>query len=266
MHNNLRSLRKSAVEEMTDNPYNLLGKTILITGASSGIGRAVAVECSKMGATAFILVGRNKEALDETASLMDGSCSAKTICCDISDKPTLEKFIEELPLIDGFVCNAGINKMKPVQFYSVSDIESVFDINCIAPMLMVKMLVRKKKFRQYASVVFTSSISGFSNVSVGNGIYGASKGALTSFMKYAALELSPRNIRCNAVHPGRVETPLIYNSMIGDDVLKKDIEKYPLRRYGKPEEVAYAIIYFLSDAASWVTGTSLVVDGGRSLV
>ena len=114
-------------------------------------------------------------------------------------------------------------------------------------------------------MVFTASITGYNNVAPANGIYGTSKSALSAYMKYAALELAGKGIRCNAVHPGRINTPLISNRMLTEEDVAKDVEQYPLKRYGEPSEVAYAIIYLLSDAASWVTGTNLVIDGGRSL-
>ena len=116
-----------------------------------------------------------------------------------------------------------------------------------------------------SSVVFTASISAYGNVAPANGIYGASKSALSTYMKYAALELAGKGIRCNAVHPGRIQTPLIENKLLTMEDVAKDIDVYPLKRYGKPEEVAHAIIYLLSDASLWVTGTHLVIDGGRSL-
>lgn len=251
---------------MRSNPYGLEGKSILITGASSGIGRATAVECSRMGASQCILVGRRQDALEETRSLMHKDCEAILYVCDLAEAENLKTLAEQLPAFDGIVLNAGINRMKPLQFYSESDLDSIFSINCFSPILLLRHLVKKKRLNRGASVVFTASISGHSNVSVGNGVYGASKSALTAFMRYAALELAPRQIRCNAVHPGRVITPLIMSDVTDDETIRQDIEKYPLKRYGNPEEVAYSIIYLLSDAARWVTGANLVVDGGRSLV
>ena len=132
-------------------------------------------------------------------------------------------------------------------------------------MLLLKYLVKKKKLRNPSSVVFTASISGYNNIALANGIYGTSKSALSAYMKFAALELAGKGIRCNAVHPGRVNTPLISSSWLTKEDVIKDIEQYPLRRYGNPEEIAYAIIYLLSDASAWVTGTNLVIDGGRNL-
>ncbi len=251
---------------MNRTPFDLSGKTILITGASSGIGKATAIECSKKGASRCILVARNGEALRETASQLDDCCEGIVMVCDLSDADSIEEMVNDLPTIDGTVCNAGINKMQLVQFYSKKDIESIFSVNCFSPMILMKYMVKKKKLANPSSVVFTASISGHSNVAPANGIYGASKSALSAYMKYAALELASKGIRCNAVHPGRVETPLIYNGIIDNESIRADIEKYPLRRYGKPEEIAWSIIYLLSDAASWITGTNLVIDGGRSLI
>lgn len=250
---------------MNRSPFDLYGKTILITGASSGIGRATAIECARMGASRCILVARSEDALMATASLMDDNCEGIVEVCDLSDSASIEKMVKELPLIDGLVCNAGINKMQLVQFYTEKDIENIFSINCFAPMLLMKYIVRKKKLANPSSVVFTASISGHSNVATANGIYGASKSALSAYMKYAALELAPKGIRCNAIHPGRVETPLIHNVAMDDEAVRSDIMKYPLRRYARPEEIAWSIVYLLSDASAWMTGTDLVIDGGRSL-
>lgn len=250
---------------MNPNPFGLEGKTILITGASSGIGRATAIECASLGAARCILVARNKENLEATAKLMNNSCEATVHPCDLSNTTEIEQMVDNLPPVDGVVCNAGINKMQLIQFFNEEDIERIFNVNCIAPMLLLRMLVRKKKLAKPSSVVFTASISGHSNVSPANSIYGASKSALSAFMKYAALEFAPKGIRCNAVHPGRVETPLIH-ATTDEDAIKVDLQNYPLKRYAQPREIAWAIIYLLSDASAWITGTSLVIDGGRSLV
>lgn len=251
---------------MIDNPFSLEGKTILVTGASSGIGRATAIECSRMGAARCILIARSEERLKETASRLKDSCEVEIHVCDLSDYKATDELVSGLCKLDGVVCNAGTNKMQLIQFFSEEDIEKIFSVNCFSDMLLIKSLIKRKKLSKSSSVVFTASISGHSNVSVANSIYGASKSALTAFMRYAALELAPKGIRFNAVHPGRVETPLIHSGNLGDDAIAADMATYPLKRYGRPEEVAYAIIYLLSDAAAWVTGTSMVIDGGKSLV
>lgn len=250
---------------MTSSPFRLDGKTILITGASSGIGRATAIECAALGSKCLILVGRNRDALEETASLSNSRCENIIITADLSDPQDIEALVNEIPSLDGVVCNAGINKMQLVSFFNKKDIESIFSVNCFSPMLLLKLLVRKKKLHTPSSVVFTASISGYSNISAGNGIYGASKSALSSYMKYAALELASKGIRCNAVHPGRVETSLIHN-ITDEDAIERDLKKYPLGRYAEPREIAWAIIYLLSDASAWVTGSDMVIDGGRSLI
>lgn len=246
------------------NPFSLEGKTIFVTGASSGIGRSVAIECSQLGAT-LVLTGRNERNLRDTLLSLEGGKEHQVIVADLSNEEDIGQMVMSLPLLDGVVCNAGVGKMLPVQFYSSDVLEEVFDINVFAPMLLIKLLVRKKKLKNPSSVVFTASISGYSNVAPANGIYGASKSALSAYMKYAALELAGKGIRCNAVHPGRIQTPLIENRLLSEEDVAKDVDMYPLKRYGKPEEVAHAIIYLLSDAAAWVTGTNLVIDGGRSL-
>lgn len=250
---------------MSYNPFSLEGKTVFVTGASSGIGRATAIECSKLGAT-LILTGRRQKALLETKEQLEIQNGEHSILvADLTDEKVCENLVAELPILDGYVSNAGMSRMLPLQFYSSDVLNEVFQINCFSPMLLLKQLVKKKKLRNPSSVVFTASISGYNNVAPANGIYGTSKSALGAYMKYAALELARKGIRCNAVHPGRIKTPLISNCLLTEEDITKDIELYPLKRYGEPEEVAHAIIYLLSDASSWVTGTNLLIDGGRSL-
>lgn len=251
---------------MTLSPFRLDGRRILITGASSGIGRATAIACAEAGAASCLLIGRNREALEATASMLTDGCEGIVKVCDLSDASAMEEMVVEINAVDGVVCNAGINKMRPLQFCNETDLKDIFSVNCFAPMLLVRQLVKKKKIAKDSSIVFTASISGYSNVSVGNSVYGASKSALSAYMKYAALELAPKSIRCNAVHPGRIETPLIHSGVTSEEDIARDIQRYPLGRYGRPEEVARSIVYLLSDAAAWITGTDLVIDGGRSLV
>ena len=250
---------------MIRSPFSLEGKTILITGASSGIGRAAAVECSRAGAARCVLVARDTIKLNETASMLDEHTQTIICSCDLTDTKSVEAMVAELPKIDGVLCNAGTNRMKLLPFVSESEIERVFSVNCFSPMILMKLLVKKKKLNNPSSVVFMASISGHSNVSYGNSVYGASKAALSAYMKYAALELAPKGVRCNAIYPGRVETPLISSSPVDEEMVKMDKEKYPLKRYGDPKEIAWAVVYLLSDATSWMTGSDLVIDGGRSL-
>jgi NAD(P)-dependent dehydrogenase (short-subunit alcohol dehydrogenase family) len=131
-------------------------------------------------------------------------------------------------------------------------------------MLIVKGVLKKKKINENGSIVFVSSIAAF-NSKFGNGMYGASKAALMSYMRYCAREVAEKHIRANSIHPGMVDTPFIHDNTFTEEELQKDVENYPLRRYGNPEEIAHSIIYLLSDVSSWITGTSLTIDGGISL-
>jgi NAD(P)-dependent dehydrogenase (short-subunit alcohol dehydrogenase family) len=248
---------------MDVDPFSLEGKNILITGASSGIGRATAIECSKSGALIFIS-GRNEISLQETLSLMEGS-GHKIISGDLYHSETITKITDFVPQLDGCVLNAGINKVIPLQFITKTDLDEIFGINTFAPILLLQSLVKKKKLNKGSSVVFTSSIAGVLRSSMANSIYSASKGAINGFMKNAALELAAKNIRVNSVNPAMVETDLIGKGSISTEQYMNDMKQYPLQRYGKPEEIAFSIIYLLSDASSWVTGSSLIVDGGITL-
>jgi NAD(P)-dependent dehydrogenase (short-subunit alcohol dehydrogenase family) len=248
------------------NPFALEGKIILVTGASSGIGRATAIECSKMGAV-LIITARNEERLDETFSQLEGTGHQK-IAADLTVMEDIDRLVGSIPLLDGLVNNAGILKLLPVQFINEHDFDVILRTNAIAPVFLTQRLYKKKKFNSRASIVFTSSVSnGLYYFSSGNAMYAMSKSALNTFMKYTALEFAQRGIRCNAVNPGMVETPIMIDfSEVSKEDKEKDVAKYPLKRYGQPREIALAIIYLLSDAASWVTGTSLVIDGGLTLV
>ena len=247
------------------NPFSLKGKTILVTGASSGIGRTTAIECSRLGAT-LVLTGRNKERLSETLGLLDASESQHlAFVADLTQQASISELVSNLPKLDGCVNNAGIGKTCPVQFISENDLEQIFQLNCFAPILLVKELVRKKKLYKSSSLVFVLSIAGNFNILPGNSIYGSAKTGLSAFVKYAALELAGKGIRCNSISPGMINTPFIQNQAYSEEDKQRDMSFYPLKRYGEPNEVAHAIIYLLSDASSWVTGTNLVIDGGRSL-
>lgn len=246
----------------TYNPFSLVGKTILITGASSGIGRATAIECSKLGATC-VITGRNEERLNETLSQMVGEGHV-SIVADISTQEGIDTLVERSPSVDGLVNNAGVSGNKPIKFYKQDDLDRIFQTNAFAPMLLVKGILKKKKINDGGSIVFTSSVAAY-NSSLGNGIYGSSKAALAAYMRYCARELATKKIRANSIHPAMVETPLIHGGSISETDLQNDMAKYPLGRYGKPEEIARMIIYLLSDASAWVTGTSMVIDGGLSL-
>ena len=249
---------------MTYNPYSLQGKTVLITGASSGIGQATAIECSKMGAM-VVITGRDENRLLQTMSMMEGE-GHQMIIADLSLADELNALVERIPVIDGFSYNAGIACIKPVVYYKEKDIQTVMQTNAIAAAMLTKACVKSKRLAKNASLVFTSSIEGIYGTGMGNGVYGMSKAALSAFVKTAALELAAKGVRCNTVNPGMVNTPLITSGEISEEQLQKDAQKYPLGRYGTPQEIALATVYLLSDAAAWITGTELKIDGGISLL
>lgn len=243
-----------------NNPFSLAGKTILITGASSGIGQATAIECSKMGAT-IILCGRNVERLNETRNQLCGDGHI-IFDGDLSDNSTIERLVSAVPVLDGVVLSAGKGLTLPFQFSTREQFDDIFDINFFSPVELLRLLVKKKKVAKQGSVVFVVSIGGTRRFSVGNSIYGASKSALQAMVNFCAQELASKKIRVNSVNPGMVETPLIRRGTLTEEQFQADMNLYPLKRYGRPEEIAYGIIYLLSDAAAWVTGQSIVIDGG----
>lgn len=249
---------------MNSNPFRLDGKTILVTGASSGIGKATAIECAKLGAS-LIVTGRNECRLSETLYnlVSDGH---KAVIADLTSLVDLESMVSDIDSIDGIVMCAGKGLMLPVQFSSHDKFLELFNCNFFYPVELLRLLIKKKKLNKNSSVVAVTSMGGTHFYTVGNGVYGASKAALDSYMKFCAREFASKGIRVNTVLPAMIDTPLIHRGAVSEEDHEKDAQTYPLKRYGKPEDVAYAIIYLLSDASSWVTGTSLVIDGGKSLV
>lgn len=248
---------------MDYNPYTLAGKTVLITGASSGIGRVTAIECAKLKATC-VLCGRNELRLQETLNALEGTGHI-AISADLLTDEGIRTIVEKTPVLDGVVCNAGINMMAPIYFLKSEDIDMVFRTNIYAPMNLVNALLRNKRIKNQASLVFTSSLDAL-NPDVGSSVYAASKAALSSFMRSCAKELASRKIRANAVQPGLVETGMMHNGMVSEEDLAKHKEFYLLKRYAQPEEIAWSIIYLLSDASNFVTGSVLTIDGGASII
>lgn len=250
----------------TFNPFSLKGKTILVTGASSGIGKATAVNAAKFGAT-LIITARDAQRLQETYCALEGQGERehKQIIADLTNEEHFNNLLAEVPNLNGLVLCAGKGLTLPIQFASKEKFDDIFNINFFAPVELLRMLYKKKKLQTESSVVLLSSLGGTQIFSGGNGIYGASKSALNAVMKFAAKEFSVRKIRVNSICPGMVDTPLIHRGTISDEQLLEDQKRYPLGRYGQPEDIAYAAIYLLSDAASWITGQAFVLDGGVSI-
>lgn len=248
---------------MSYNPFSLQNKTILITGASSGIGKATAIECSKLGAK-VIITARNQERLTETYSKLEGEGHLHVIA-DLSDVNQINTLISQLPQLDGLVNNAGIAKTVPVSFINEEKLSEITSVNMASPILLLSKLIKSKKIKNGASVVFSSSINGTSVGVAGSSMYSATKGALSGFVKTAAIELAQKKIRVNCVCPGMIDTHIMSDGQITEEQFKADTERYLFKRYGKTEEVAWSIIYLLSDASSFVTGSNLVIDGGYSI-
>lgn len=247
------------------NPYSLENKTVLVTGASSGIGRSVAVECSKLGAR-VIVTGRNAERLNETFEMLEGK-GHQQIVANLTRYEEIERLVDACPKLDGWSNNAGIIKVLLVKFISREFLEDTLNTNTVASILLTQLLVRKKKLNKGASVVFTSSLSGVYCVHYGESMYAASKGALSGFAKGAALDLSSQQIRVNCINPGIIQTNIFETAgVIPEEQLKEKIQLFPLKRLGVPTDAAHAIIFFLSDASCWITGVNLKVDGGYTLI
>lgn len=244
------------------NPFSLEGKTILITGASSGIGRGICIDCSKMGATVH-LMARNEERLNETLSQLEGEGHVihKADLCNSDD---IYNLIDELPKVDGVILCAGIIKTMPVKNITEDAMTEIFNANIMGDIKLVSRLLKKKKLSHGGSVVFISSVSTF-NVKVGNSLYSATKGAVNSFAKAMALEISKQEMRVNCIQPGFVPSAILSSGVIEEDAfLKFYAERHPLG-FGTPTDIANCCIYLLSDAARWVTGSIFTVDGGYTL-
>ena len=245
------------------NPFTLENKTILVTGASSGIGKATAIECSRMGAK-VVVTGRNEERLTQTLAELEGE-GHQAIVADLASDEGVNTLVEQCPKIDGLVNNAGATVTVPVQFINRENLEGLMQVNTVAPILLFQRLMKAKRLGKGASVVFTASVSGLCCAVLCNSLYSTSKAAIGGFVKNAALELAGKNIRVNAVCPGMIDTHILDAGIVGADDLERERQKYPMKRFGKPEEVAWSIIYLLSDASSFTTGSTLVMDGGFTL-
>jgi NAD(P)-dependent dehydrogenase (short-subunit alcohol dehydrogenase family) len=246
------------------NPFSLVNKTVLITGASSGIGRAIAIECSKMGAL-VVISGRDEFRLKETHSMLVGD-QPDFVIADLSTEHGMSCLCNSISNLDGLVNCAGVTRFLPFPFATRKDFNELMAINFFAPCELSRLLVKQKKMIKGSSIVFISSVSGVYCSAPASSIYSATKGAINGLVKGMAIDLAAKAIRVNSVNPGMVETELFKETSIMLEQLEVDKQKYPLKRYGKPEEVAYAVIYLLSDASAWVTGSNVLIDGGYTLL
>jgi NAD(P)-dependent dehydrogenase (short-subunit alcohol dehydrogenase family) len=247
-----------------NNLFSLEGKTVLVTGASSGIGRQCAVDCAGMGAK-VILVARNEERLNETLAMMEPGAHA-AYSYDLNDlsgiKELVARIVSEQGLFDGFVHAAGIEMTKPFKSLKPEDYEEVMRVNTLSGLEFARQLTSAKSFNKGGSVVFIASITGVI-ARVGVAAYSASKGALISASRVMAAELAKRSIRVNCISPGTILTPLMQDflSTLSEDQYKARVSGFPLG-LGETTDVSSAAVYLLADASRWVTGQNLVVDGG----
>ena len=246
-----------------ESPFSLEGKRVLVTGAGSGIGRAISVMASNIGAT-IVLVDIRQDLMDETLLLLKGEGHI-SIQADLSDMEQIKSIVETVEPLDGLVNNAGIPNTKPLQFIGEDEYERVLSLNTKTPVFFTNLLFKKKKLAKGASLVFTSSLAGLYTFTPANGLYSMSKAALTSYAKSCAVEYASRGIRSNCVCPAMVNTHLRSSLGFSEEEYQKDVQKYLLKRYAEPEEIASAVVFLLSDGASYITGHTLLVDGGRSL-
>lgn len=246
------------------NPFSLEGKTILITGASSGIGRCACIQCSKMGAR-IIALGRDRNRLDLLMQELNEKEDI-SISLDLRDQSELEKTMVELPLLDGVCLCAGISSGSMIRFIKDSEISELLEVNFISNLKLIRALIKNKKLANNGSIILISSIAAH-NPSLGMALYSASKAALEALSQNLALELAPKKIRVNVIEPGIVLTEINNDRMkqIGNESFYKEQEKYPLGRFGNPKDIANGIMFLLSDGASWITGQNLIIDGGITL-
>ena len=243
------------------NPFSLQGKTILVTGASSGIGHAIAIACSRMGAN-IIANGRNVEKLEATISDMEGNGNA-IMPADLTKAEVVKAMVSQLPKLDGIVHCAGIGHRMPAKLLTESEIDRVMETNFKSAILLQTELMNGKKLNKDGSVVFIASAAP-QMPSFGNAVYSASKAAIIGYAKCLSLELAPRGIRVNCICPAMVWTDLIMQEGVGREELEQAQQKYPLKRYGKPEDVANLAIYLLSDASQWMTNSCIDITGGTN--
>lgn len=246
------------------NPLTLENRTILVTGASSGIGRATAVLLSQLGAT-IVVVGRNADRLEETTRELEGS-RHHGLVFDLANLDAIPgwmaKLVEQTGPLDGLVHSAGIGSLAPLRVLGMAEVEQVMRVNYFSAVALTKEFSRKRYHRAPASIVFIASVAGVVGAA-GRTAYSASKGALTAFARSAALELAGAGLRVNCIAPAYVRTEMYEatRASLTDDQLRALVAAQPLG-LGEPLDVAYAVAFLLAPTGRWITGAVLPVDGG----
>lgn len=253
---------------MINNPFSLVGKTIVITGASSGIGRQCAIDCSKMGAK-VVLIARNEERLKETLAMMIGE-GHQYYCCDLTLNDDIyeisSKIINKFGPINGLVNCAGISTTLPLKLMDYNIVTNFFNTNVFSTIELTRNFCKIGNIsKEGASIIFLSSVMGCVGES-GKSLYSMTKGALISAVRSLACEYARRNIRFNAISPGAILTPINKDlPHMKDDERRKKLEEQHLLGLGETTDVSYAVIYLLSDASRWITGQNFIIDGGYTV-
>ena len=254
---------------MNTNTFDLTGKHIVISGASSGIGSECAIKCAAMGATVSIL-GRNEERLHQTLINMAEPERHKMYLVELTNeelvRQTINSIVADSGAIHGLLNCAGISTTILMKSVTKKKLDEFFENNVYSAFSLTKEVCKPNHFaKEGGSIVFFSSVMG-SYGEIGKSLYGMTKGALQAGVKSLACELARKNIRVNAVSPGVIITPINEKlPHIADPEKRQELENMHLLGLGKTEDVAYACIYLLSDAARWITGINLLVDGGYSV-
>lgn len=243
-----------------------MGKTLIVTGASSGIGRQCAISCARSGATVAVF-GRDPERLNETLRLMENPEKHIVCAVDLLEYDKVAEIVKEVSrqkgLIDGLINCAGISTTLPLNSISTQKMEQFVHTNVIASINITQHTVKSANFSETGgSVIFMGSVMGVAGEK-GKTLYSMTKGALVAAVKSMAVELAPRKIRVNAISPGVVESPMSRSAVYSRDEESLNRIKllHPLG-LGQVDDVANACIFLLSDASRWITGTNLIVDGG----
>ena len=243
-----------------NNPFSLSGRTVLVTGATAGLGRNTAIHASRMGAR-VVISGRHEARLAATLARLDGE-GHRAIPADLADQGARDALVAELPALDGVVHCAGLTLLHPFKFIDEARYRTIYAINVEAPLFLTQRLYKARKLNAGGSIVFISSMAPRVGTK-GHSIYAGSKSALYGISRVLAHELAPAKVRVNTLSPAMVNTEVTvgFEAQLSPELLAADEARYPLG-YGEPEDVANAAIFFLSPASKWITGVDLVMDGG----
>lgn len=246
------------------NPLDLTGKTILVTGASSGIGRETSILLSELGAK-IILVARRDDELQKTKELLKGD-DHLVEAFDLTNFDAVSGWLKNISqktgALHGLVHSAGVQKIQPLRFTTMYDINQIFSINIVAAIALAKAFRQRNVFKADSSLVFLSSVAGIVGDS-GLSVYAASKGALISLAKSLAVEFAKYKIRVNCIAPAIIRTEMVkkWETSLTEEQVCTNIANSSLG-IGTPRDVANAVAFLLADTGRWITGTTLVVDGG----